>query len=363
MFEAVVRSFSASGTRRALARMMGAGAALTLAVPELAPEALAKERHNDHHQDHLQKQRRRRRRKVRLCYQSQDIRKRRRRVKKWIRRGATRGRCQGCNPTCDNVSCGGSDGCGGTCGCATGAVCGDGTCLPCTVTCGGSAYDCGVSLITALLTGGDIAVCPGVYSGSFVYTRPSRVYGAGNGADPATSTILTEGNIGVGVVAVSAAGISSLANVRITGANATFGFGGGVLVHTPGADMTVSDCVITENSAMQGGGVAVLDGSITIAGCEITSNSTRNFGGGAYVQGTATITDTTISGNTSYQGGGIYNNYGITTLDATVFITGNSITQPTGGGIYNFSNLGTVIVGGATVTGNIPDNCAGVSCP
>ena len=88
--------------------------------------------------------------------------------------------------------------------------------------------------------------------------------------------------------------------------------GGGILC-AYNSDPTITDCVISGNTANNNGGGIYCDYSDpTITGCTISDNTangtnSNDGGGGIYCDySSPTITDCTISGNTARSGGGIY---------------------------------------------------------
>ncbi|MFT4040505.1 MAG: hypothetical protein QM692_20160 [Thermomicrobiales bacterium] len=355
-FDSLTRIMGVTPRRRLLGSLLGAGALAALAAPwPGTPAAEAKKNKSN-------SKRRRYKKKRTLCLNGTTVRsKRKRRIRRWKRQGATTGACPGgCTPNCTGRC--GDDGCGGTCpGCAAGTVCANGVCQGCTVTCDSDMVTCGIALFTAVLAGGDVYACPGVYQAAYNVMTDVRVYGSGNGADPATSTIMA-GQPGPDAVinAVMAGATSSFTNVRVSG-GATVQQGGGVRVNNAAADLTLQDCVVAGNSATEGGGVALLAGTVTIDGCEISGNLTSTEDGAGLYNGggTLNVTNTRITGNTAAdEGGGLDSEGGTTNLAASVTITGN--TASSGGGIYRDS--GTVNVNGASVTGNNPDDCVGVTC-
>jgi len=89
-----------------------------------------------------------------------------------------------------------------------------------------------------------------------------------------------------------------------------YGHGGGILNF---GTLTLSNCTVSGNSArFTGGGIAnELGGTMTISGCTVSHNSVVL--GGPYPNGA---------------GGGIYN-------DGTMTLSGSTVTQNTGGGIFN----------------------------
>lgn len=127
----------------------------------------------------------------------------------------------------------------------------------------------------------------------------------------------------------------------LTIANGHVTEGGGVLNLT-GA-LTLSDCIISGNSAYIGGGIDSVgrngSATLTVTNCTVSGNSADAYGGGINAVGfngnaTATISNSTVSGNS---GGGISNsadNGGTVLTVSNSTISGNSAEF--GGGISNF---------------------------
>ena len=113
--------------------------------------------------------------------------------------------------------------------------------------------------------------------------------------------------------------------------------------------MTLTDCTISGNSAIYGGGVDNYDGTATLNDCTISGNSAGFAGGGVYSKlGTVILTDCTISGNTAAQENGGVANGGTATLTGCT-ISGNSAKY--GAGVYNF-HTGTATLADCTISGN-----------
>jgi hypothetical protein len=251
-----------------------------------------------------------------------------------------------------------------------------GVCQPCTITCPAGASDCAAALEATMAAGGTIYVCPGLYQGGIVVAQSVTVIGAGQGSEPASSTILHGGGSG-GVVRIPSGTVVSATfqNLRIT-AGQSGGAGAGIS-NGAGNILSLVDCTITDNHATGssgGGGIFTSEGTrLTLTGCTITGNSSENSGGGIKnFAGRVTLTHSTISGNTAVgsTGGGIYTDGGTVTLDAASRVTGNGAwpSDPdSGGGIFlssQFNSNGTVeLAGSANVTGNTPDNCGGDPVP
>jgi cyclophilin family peptidyl-prolyl cis-trans isomerase len=128
-----------------------------------------------------------------------------------------------------------------------------------------------------------------------------------------------------------------------------------------------------ENGA--GGAIFTFD-SLTVKNSTITGNTGATRGGGiyswGYAGGTTTIQNSTIANNTAAYGGGIWTETApastspvlpasaLTIQDSTV--SGNTATTTRsngGGGIYNYTNQGTVLIQGSTISGNTSEHQAG----
>jgi len=201
------------------------------------------------------------------------------------------------------------------------------------------------------------------------------------------------GTDGGGIDIIDSNDTAELQGVTVTGNTATGG-GGGVYAYgtlwatdstfsdntastgggitNPGSNMRITDCTITGNTAgSAGGGVDARDGTSVFTGGSITGNTLTTGGGeggGIYALET-TMTGTTVSGNVIQGGGygaGIYVTYGIgpydhlTVADNTIepggtsegagiyddegtvltnsTVSGNTLTDGDGGGIYNNGN-------------------------
>ena len=135
-------------------------------------------------------------------------------------------------------------------------------------------------------------------------------------------------------------------------------WGGGI--YNDHADLTLSNCVISGNSADQGVGGGVFNdaGTLTLSNCTISGNSTW-YGGGIshnWLGGnsTLTITNSTLNGNSASFGGGVYNEASVVTVSNSTF-SNNSATYG-GGGIYSTgtssSTTATLAIANSTLNGN-----------
>ncbi len=147
----------------------------------------------------------------------------------------------------------------------------------------------------------------------------------------------------------------TLQNLILTGGYTSEKNGGGIVCE---GNLTLDNCEVSKNSAMNGGGVYIESGDFTITGGKISENtSIEGEGGGVYVKdGTFTIeNDTLISKNTSCgNGGGVFAEGGIITIN------GGSISENIfsndgygGGGIYLTGTAQLTMTGGK-ISNNYP---------
>jgi uncharacterized delta-60 repeat protein len=106
--------------------------------------------------------------------------------------------------------------------------------------------------------------------------------------------------------------------------------------------LTVSYCTVSGNTAISGGAIFNVNGSIlTINSSTVSGNSAApsHSGGGIFNFGSITVSDSAISGNTAYRGGGVVNTaqcdeYGVC-YDSTAHFINSTISGNTGGGVLN----------------------------
>ena len=185
----------------------------------------------------------------------------------------------------------------------------------------------------------------------------TAIVGAGSG-----TTIINQTTAGDRVIEVNpflAANFStSISGVTISGGRESTGVGGGGIISgSIGNVLTLTDCIISGNSAtgagsFGGGGVSHEGGSLTIIGCTFSGNSTSTSGGAiGYTAGdplirtpspgTLLISGSTFSGNSaasSSAGGGAADLFdfngsvGTYTINSSTF-SGNTATNGSGGAI------------------------------
>ena len=132
--------------------------------------------------------------------------------------------------------------------------------------------------------------------------------------------------------------------------NAATTEGGGVYVtNSAKFNFSGAESVISENTAVQGGGIYCSASELIIAGGNISSNTAQNHGGGIYIYNYGMLElkeDGTISYNTAdngYYGGGVYVTNGTFTMNGGKII-GN--TGDRGAGVYIVNNAEFTMTGG-----------------
>ena len=113
--------------------------------------------------------------------------------------------------------------------------------------------------------------------------------------------------------------------------------------------------ITTAARAGAGGSTNVSATIATIAGLTITDASTTLPGGGIFNGGTLTVTNCVLSDNSAGFGGGIDNAGTLTVTNST--LSGNSASQDDEGG--GIENLGTLTLTNSTLTGNTAGNGGG----
>ena len=135
---------------------------------------------------------------------------------------------------------------------------------------------------------------------------------------------------------------------------------GGGLRNDFDAELTISNTIISDNSAGEGGGI-FNNGTMTITNSTINNNiSTRSGAGISNDEGTSAIlTNSTISGNQAGdRGGGIFNRGGVSINNNTISMNKagalnvNNCILPmcSGGGVYN--QVGTIVLLNSLIGGN-----------
>lgn len=123
--------------------------------------------------------------------------------------------------------------------------------------------------------------------------------------------------------------------IHVKAQNGTETFGGGIYVSGTG-NLTLTNSIVSGNSADSGGGVLVeASAALTVTNTSISSNTASVSGGGIYSIGNLAVSNSQITNNSSSgDGGGIYTGGVLSTTNT--LIDSNSATG-NGGGMYYFS--------------------------
>jgi hypothetical protein len=109
---------------------------------------------------------------------------------------------------------------------------------------------------------------------------------------------------------------------------------GGGMYNEDDCDPKVINCIFIKNSALSGGGIYNRsDCNPTVTGCSFNGNSASAEGGGMFDSGSATVTNSTFIGNKAYVGGGMYKHLKGPILSNCLFSKNTSSSD--GGGMYN----------------------------
>jgi len=135
------------------------------------------------------------------------------------------------------------------------------------------------------------------------------------------------------------------ADSKVAGLTITNGYGlvGGAIYSYNNSSPLITNCVVKNNSAVRGGGIACTNGNSypVITNCQIIANSASFGGGGFYLNGSSpTIKNCIISGNVAPEGGAIYSHVPGNPLIVNCTISGN-VASNSAGAIYCYdsSNL------------------------
>lgn len=126
--------------------------------------------------------------------------------------------------------------------------------------------------------------------------------------------------------------------------------GGGIATE---GDLTITRCVIENNTGMLGGGIYAgtsSGGLLTVVDSVVRSN-TAVFGGGIYTRSVTTLRNSDLDGNrVSDSGGGLYEDNRLTITDSTI---SNNAANTNGGGIQSSNST---FVYSSSIVGNDADH-------
>ncbi len=191
-------------------------------------------------------------------------------------------------------------------------------------------------------------------TGDLDITENLTINGAG-----ANVTIIQAGLAGAGidrVFQVFTTGTVNISGVTIANGKCAACAGGGISNNGNGI-LTVTDSVISDNSAMSGnggGGIYNVNSSLTVTGSTFTGNTTTIGNGGAVLNfvGTAVIANSTFSNNSAGSWGVIYNDG-----SGVLSLMNDTVSGNTGqyGGVLN--SIGTLNMSNTILANNGSNDC------
>jgi parallel beta-helix repeat protein/predicted outer membrane repeat protein len=164
----------------------------------------------------------------------------------------------------------------------------------------------------------------------------------GEGKDSVVSGFtITGGFASEGAGIYSSNSSPTITDCIITGNTAIWGGGGISAVNS--SSPTITDCTISGNTAGWGGGIDIHRSSPTIANSVIENNRAEIIGGGIYLyKSTPTIINSMVIANTAgSRGGGIYSG-GVSFPSITNCTISQNMAQYEGGGLYSYYSSSTI---------------------
>lgn len=209
---------------------------------------------------------------------------------------------------------------------------------------GGGGYDTIVAAVTAAPPDATVEVCPGTYVENVLIERNLTLLGSGaevttiDGGSLA-STLYVEGvNLTLRDFTIT----HGMAHQNPLGGAGTCG-GGLAIEYSNGQQITIDDCVFTDNQASLGAAICAdgqggaADADLALTRVLIHDNTASSNGAGVFTYSDLELNDCEIVDNTATnQGGGLYLSY------ATVTVTGGVVRNNVadeGGGAYLQSPL------------------------
>jgi hypothetical protein len=204
----------------------------------------------------------------------------------------------------------------------------------------------------------NVYVCPGLYTGNLDIPAETRITitGAGMGDDPRSHTILDAQGSGR-VIAIGEDANVSLRAMRIRNGTACDGSG---VATEEGALLRMAQCEVVENGNVlcQGGGLYTM-GQTGLYDSLISDNRALDGGGLAVAGASTTVYRSEIRDNTaSTSGGGVHVATGdLVLLEGTLVTKNLAESASSGGGIAALATTNVTISLDSLVTGNDPDDC------
>lgn len=177
-------------------------------------------------------------------------------------------------------------------------------------------------------------------------------------------TITHGGSSDLGGGVYAASGAPTISNNVITANTATTGGG----LRLDGGTPSIIQNVISGNTSQQAAGLCLIDPIDGVVRGNVISGNTcpagdNHYAGGAFVSGTCALTNNTITGNQApYAGGVQVARNGTATLIGNIIAFNTGSSPNSGGGIYLLDG-NTAILSYCDVYGNTGGNCVGMTDP
>jgi fibronectin-binding autotransporter adhesin len=202
--------------------------------------------------------------------------------------------------------------------------------------------------------------------GTIVLTSGSEIEVTNNGpltiVGPGADLLTIEGGPGDNRILYVNLGTASISGLKFSGgggAGARFPAGGAILAYD--ASLTLDGVNVTGNSTTGDGGGVFVRGTYNFTNSRFTGNSAGNWGGAiSFYPASGSITDSVITDNTAVIGGGIYSYPQVpVNVFERILVSGNSAAATAGGVHLTAPGGGTHKIIGSTFTGNSTNGSCG----
>jgi hypothetical protein len=206
-------------------------------------------------------------------------------------------------------------------------------------------------VVLDLTSGGTVTFAAGLSgstitltTGEILLNKNMTIQGLG------ASVLSVSGNNSSRIFQITGSVTVAINDLTLTQGSASGSAGGAILVASTDT-LTLTDCVITGNSALNGAGIYNVAGVVNVNSSTLSGNTATLDGGGIYNNGISNLTNCTVSANIATSGGGGFFNNSATLSITNCTISGNSALSFEGGGIFN-NNISTLTVTNSTLSGN-----------